>query len=111
MYGLLLKYHVNVILHVQKDFEQLRIAKTKEYFRNHCVPVSSMVRPPPVPKILLSSGSHVNVGEWVDDEHCYSVGTCNDGGIAIVTKFVDEKADVRYHLNFALSLKRYRNSY
>jgi hypothetical protein len=79
----------------QKDFEQLRIEKTKEYFRNLCVPVASMVRPPPVPKILLSSGSHVNVGEWVEIEHCYSVGTCNDGGIAIVTHFEKGKADVR----------------
>ncbi len=53
------------------------------------------MRPPPVPKILLSSGDHVNVGEWVEIEHCYSVGTCNDGGIAIVTKFDGRKADVR----------------
>ncbi len=80
---------------LQRDFQQLRIEKTKEYFRNLCVPVASMMRPPPVPKILSSSGSHVNVGEWVEVEHCYSVGTCNDGGIAIVTNFEGGKANVR----------------
>jgi hypothetical protein len=89
--------------YVQKDFEQLRIEKTKEYFRNHCVPVAAMVRPPPVPKILSSSGSHVNVGEWVEVEHCYSVGICNDGGIAIVTHFSGGKANVRLY-TFALRL-------
>ncbi len=93
---------------VQKDFEKLRIEKTKEYFRNVCVPVASMVRPPPVPKILSSSGDHINVGEWVEIEHCYSVGTCNDGGIAIVTKFDGKKADVRY-IDFVILLKRYLN--
>ncbi len=80
----------------QKEFEELRIAKTKEYFKATCVPVATMTRPPPQPKILQSSGSHVNVGEWVEVDHCYSVGICSDGGIAIVTKFELGKADVRY---------------
>jgi hypothetical protein len=80
--------------------------KAKEYFRKLCVPVASMVRPPPLPKILLSSGSHVNVGEWVEVEHCYSVGTCSDGRVAIVTKFESGMANVRYFL-FAFMLKRY----
>ena len=72
------------------------IEKTKEYFKALCVPVAAMSRPPPQPKILQSSGTHVNVGEWVEVEHCYSVGTCSDGGIGIVTKFELGKADVRY---------------
>jgi hypothetical protein len=55
-----------------------------------------MTRPPPQPKILQCSGSHVNVGEWVEVDHCYRVGICSEGGIAIVTKFELGKADVRY---------------
>jgi hypothetical protein len=66
-----------------------------------------MVRPPPLTKILLSSGSHLNVGEWVEVEHCYSVGTCSDGGVAMVTKFESGKADVRYFL-FEICVMRFR---
>ena len=58
-----------------------------------------MVRPPPQPKILQSSGSTINAGEWVEVEHCYEVGTCSDGGIAVVTAFADGLADVRYVLD------------
>jgi hypothetical protein len=44
----------------------------------------------------MSSGSNVNVGEWVEVDHCYSIGICSAGGIAIVTKFESGKADIRY---------------
>jgi hypothetical protein len=54
-----------------------------------------MVRPPPPAKISLSSGEHVNVGEWVEIEHSYVVGTCSEGGIAVVLHFERGKADVR----------------
>ncbi len=87
----------NSKLHAQKDFEQLRIQRTKDYFREQCVPVTTMVRPPPVAKIISCSGSHLNVGEWVEIVHSYEVGTCSEGGIAIVTKFEAGKADVRYY--------------
>ncbi len=80
----------------QKEFEQLRIEKTKEYFKALCLPVATMTCPPPQPKILQCSGAHVNVGEWAEVDHCYSVGICSDGGIGIVTKFESGKADVRY---------------
>ncbi len=59
------------------------------------VPVASMVRPPPPPKILINAGDHVNVGEWVEVEHCYSVGVCSDGGVAVVMAFDENGADVR----------------
>ncbi len=58
-----------------------------------------MIRPPPQPKILQCQGNHVNVGEWVEVDHCYEVGTCSDGGIAIVTDFVNGMASVRYILD------------
>ncbi len=54
-----------------------------------------MVRPPPIPKIIMSSGQHVNVGEWVEVEHSYIVGVCSDGGIGIVMAFDDKGFDVR----------------
>jgi hypothetical protein len=54
-----------------------------------------MVRLPPPVKFLLSSGNVVNVGECVEVEYCYSVGTCSDGGIAIVTRFANRAADVK----------------
>ncbi len=57
----------------QKDYELLRIQKTKVYFREQCVPVATMVRPPPVAKIISCTGSLINVGEWVEIEHCYEV--------------------------------------
>jgi hypothetical protein len=57
-----------------------------------------MVRPPPPPKILLTSGDHVRVGEWVEVDHCYSVGICSDGGIAVVVAFDDNGYDVRFVL-------------
>jgi hypothetical protein len=37
--------------------------------------------------------------EWVEVDHCYEVGTCSDGGIAVVTAFADGLADVRYVLD------------
>jgi hypothetical protein len=88
---------------ILKNYASKRQKNTSAIFAS--LSVATMVRPPPVPKILSCSGSHVNVGEWVEVEHCYSVGTCSGGGIAIVTKFQDGKADVRLS-NFALSLKR-----
>ena len=54
-----------------------------------------MVRPPPPAKIMLTSGEHINVGEWVEIEHCYAVGTCSDGGVAVVVRFANGLADVR----------------
>ena len=54
-----------------------------------------MIRPPPPAKILLSSGQHVNVGEWVEVEHSYVVRTCSDGGVAVVLRFEKGLADVR----------------
>jgi hypothetical protein len=58
-----------------------------------------MVRPPPQPNILQSSCSNINVGEWVEVEHCYLVGTYSDGGVAVVTAFANGLADVRYILH------------
>jgi hypothetical protein len=78
-----------------KEFNDLRIVQTKEYFKEMRVPIASMVRPPPPAKILLSSGQHVNVGEWVEIEHSYVVGTCSDGGVAVVLRFEAGLADVR----------------
>jgi hypothetical protein len=60
------------------------------------VPVMSMVRPPPPPKIVMTSGDHVRVGEWIEVDHCYSVGICSDGGIAVVVAFDENGFDVRY---------------
>jgi hypothetical protein len=54
-----------------------------------------MVRPPPPTKIVMIAGDHVNVGEWVEVEHCYSVGVCSNGGVAIVMAFDENGADVR----------------
>jgi hypothetical protein len=71
------------------------VARTKEYLISLQVPVSSMVRPPPPPKIFMNAGDHVNVGEWVEIEHCYSVGVCSEGGVAVVMAFDEEGADVR----------------
>jgi hypothetical protein len=68
---------------VQKEFEKLRIARTKEHFEQLQVPLHLMVRPPPQPKIL----------------HCYEVGTCSDGGVAVVSAFSNSLADVRYILD------------
>jgi hypothetical protein len=58
-----------------------------------------MVRPPPQPKMLQSSGNRVNVGEWVEVEHCHEVGTYSDGGIAVVTEFASSEAAARYVLD------------
>jgi hypothetical protein len=60
------------------------------------VPVMSMVRPPPPPKIMMTSGDHVRVGEWVEVDHCYSIIICSDGGIAVVVAFDENGFDVRY---------------
>ncbi len=38
-----------------KEFNDLRIVQTKEYFKEMRVSIASMVRPPPPAKILLSS--------------------------------------------------------
>jgi hypothetical protein len=57
----------------KKDYELVRMQKTKDYFREQCVPVAAMVRAPPVPKIIACTGSNINVGEWVEIEHCYEV--------------------------------------
>jgi hypothetical protein len=64
------------LVSLQKEYEKLRVERTKEYLKSLQVPVAvaSMVRPPPPPKILMNAGDHVNVGEWVEVEHCYSVG-------------------------------------
>ena len=78
-----------------KEFNELRIVQTKQYFQEMRVPIASMVRAPPPPKIMLSSGQHVNVGEWVEIEHSYAVGTCSDGGVAVVLRFEAGLADVR----------------
>jgi hypothetical protein len=88
-----------LIISIQKEFEKLRIARTKEHFEKLQIPLSDMVRPPPQAKILQSSGSAINVGEWVEVEHCYEVGTCSDGGVAVVTAFGDCLASVRYVLD------------
>ncbi len=70
-----------------------------QHFKKLQIPLKEMVRPPPQPKILQSSGSSVNVGEWVEVEHCYEVGTCSDGGVAVVTSFAEGLADVKYVLD------------
>ena len=80
---------------LQKEYEKFRVERTKAYLKSLQVPVASMVRPPPPPKILMNAGDHVNVGEWVEVEHCYSVGVCSDGGVAVVLAFDENGADVR----------------
>jgi hypothetical protein len=78
-----------------KEFNDLRIVQTKKYFEEMRVQIASMIRPPPPAKIMLSSGQHVNVGEWVEIEHSYAVGTCSEGGVAVVLRFEKGVADVR----------------
>jgi hypothetical protein len=78
-----------------REFDDLRIVQTKKYFEEMRVPIASMIRSPPPAKILLSSGQHVNVGEWVEVEHSYVVRTCSDGGVAVVLRFEKGLADVR----------------
>ncbi len=75
---------------MQKTFEKLRIERTKQFLVGLQVPVASMVRPPPPPKVLLTSGDHVNVGEWVKIEHSYVSGVCSDGGVGVVMAFDDK---------------------
>ncbi len=81
---------------LKREYEKLRIERTKSHLIGLQVPVMSMVRPPPPPKILMTSGDHVRVGEWVEVDHCYSVGICSDGGIAVVVAFDDNGFDVRF---------------
>ena len=83
------------LLHIQKTFEKLRIERTKQFLIGLQVLVGSMVRPPPPPKVLLTSGDHVNVGEWVEVEHSYVSGVCSDEGVGVVMAFDDKGADVR----------------
>jgi hypothetical protein len=94
---------------LQKEYEKLRVERTKECLKSLQVPVASMVRPPPPPKILMNAGDHVNVGEWVEVEHCYSVGICSDGGVAVVIAFDEKGADVRCVPNFVTTFLHFIN--
>ncbi len=42
---------------IKKEYEKLRIERTKSHLQGLQVPVMSMVRPPPPPKILMTSGT------------------------------------------------------
>jgi hypothetical protein len=44
----------------------------------------------------MTSGDHVRVGEWVEVDHCYKIGVCSNGGIAVVVAFDENGFDVRY---------------
>ena len=87
---------MTIISNSKREYEKRRIERTKSHLIGLQVQVSSMVRPPAPPKILMTSGDHIRVGEWVEVEHCYRSGICSDGGIAVVAAFDENGFDVRY---------------
>jgi hypothetical protein len=75
----------------KREYEKLRIERTKSHLIGLQVPVMSMVRPPPPPKILMTSGNHVRVGEWVEVDHCYRIGICSDDAMALLSLLLSMK--------------------
>ncbi len=76
----------------EERIQRIAYCPDKRILQGHAGTYS--IYPPPA-KFLLSSGQYVNVGEWVEVEHSYVVGTCSDGGVAVVLKFALTLADVR----------------